>query len=49
MDNDKAYDLIEEVFKTREIPENKKYVENYSYSKDIVEAYKESLKEKQEA
>ena len=45
----RAYDLIEEVFKTREIPENKKYVENYSYSKDIVEAYKESLKEKQEA
>ena len=45
----RAYDLIEEVLNAREIPDNKKYVENYSYSNDLVEAYKESLKETQVA
>lgn len=45
----RAFELIDEVFKGREIPVNKKYVENYSYSGEIVEAYKESLKEKQTA
>ena len=29
-----------------ELIENKKYVENYPYSKDIIESYKQSLKEK---
>ena len=45
----RAYDLIDEVLNARDIPNNKKYVENYSYSHDLVEAYKESLKEKVEA
>ncbi len=42
----RAYELIDEVFKANEIPENKKYVKNYPYSQEIVKAYKDSLKEK---
>lgn len=42
----RAYELIDDVLKNYEVPENKKYVANYPYSKDIVESYKQSLKEK---
>ena len=42
----RAYELIDEVLKHYEVPENKKYVANYPYSKDIIESYKQSLKEK---
>lgn len=41
----RAADLINDVLKNFEVPENKKYVSGYSYSKEIIEEYKKSLQE----
>lgn len=41
----RAAELINDVLKNFEVPENKKYVPDYSYSKDIIEEYKKSLQE----
>jgi len=38
-------DLINDVLKNYEVPDNKKYVAGYSYSQEITEAYKKSLQE----
>lgn len=42
----RALELIDEVLKNYEVPENKKYEANYPYSKDILEEYKNAQKEK---
>lgn len=42
----RALELIDEVLKHYEVPENKKYEANHSYSKDILEEYKNSQREK---
>ena len=41
----RAADLINDVLKNFEVPENKKYIAGYSYSKEISEEYKKSLQE----
>ena len=41
----KVSDLINDVLKNYEVPDNKKYVAGYSYSQEITEAYKKSLQE----
>lgn len=45
----RAYELIDEVMKNYEIADNKKYIPNYPYSKEIIKEYKENLKEKANA
>lgn len=45
----RALELIDQVVSTFEVPVNKKYVPNHSYSREMAENYLASLKEKEEA
>ena len=44
----RALELIDQVINNFEVPVNKKYVPNYSYSREMAENYLASLKEKEE-
>lgn len=44
----RAIELIDQVINNFEVPVNKKYVPNYSYSREMAENYLASLKEKEE-
>ena len=44
----RAFELIDQVIANFEVPVNKKYVANHSYSREIAENYLASLKEKEE-
>ena len=44
----RALELIDKVMNNFEVPVNKKYVPNYSYSREMAENYLASLKEKEE-
>ena len=44
----RAFELIDQVINTFEVPVNKKYVPDYSYSREMAENYLASLKEKEE-
>ena len=44
----RALELIDQVMNNFEVPVNKKYVPNYSYSREMAENYLASLKEKEE-
>ena len=44
----RALELIDQVVTNFEVPVNKKYVPNYSYSREMAENYLASLKEKEE-
>ena len=44
----RAFELIDKIINNFEVPVNKKYVPNYSYSREMAENYLASLKEKEE-